>query len=48
LPELEPDVSSELDIAQTSQPQELPDPDGDRYEIRLRGLLSAVEALEEG
>ena len=57
LRELELDVRIELAMAQTSQPEEerdeeptgerLPDPAAQRYEIRLRTLLGAVEAVEE-
>jgi hypothetical protein len=58
LHELELHVSTELTLAQTRQPEEetagvpvdeqLPDPDAQRYEVRLRSLLGAVEALEHG
>jgi len=47
----------ELITAETSQPAEqadglpdgerLPDPDAQRYEVGLRGLLGAVEVLED-
>lgn len=58
LRELELNVRTELAIAQTS-PREiggdgvptidwLLDPDAQRYEIGLRTLLGAVEALEDG
>jgi hypothetical protein len=57
--ELELNVSTELTLAETSQPEEeavrvpvdewLFDPaDAQRYEIGLHSLLGAVEALEEG
>jgi len=55
--ELEIDVRTELTIAETSQPEEeadgvpdigmLLDPDAERYEVALRSLLGAVEAVEE-
>ena len=57
LRELELDVRTELTLAETSQQEEavdapidewLPDTDAERYEIRLRALLGAVEALEDG
>jgi hypothetical protein len=57
LHELELTVETELTVAETSQPEEtgaasigewLPDPDAERYEVRLRALLGAVEALEDG
>jgi hypothetical protein len=58
LDELEITVSTELTVATTSQPQGqadgvstaewLPDPDAERYEVALRTLLGAVEALEDG
>ncbi|HEY2241594.1 MAG TPA: hypothetical protein VGI21_22515 [Streptosporangiaceae bacterium] len=57
LHELEITVETELTVAQTS-PREpagdaaigewIPDPDAERYEVRLRALLGAVEALEDG
>ena len=57
--ELELNVSTELTLAETGQPEEeaagvpldewLFDPaDAQRYEIGLHNLLGAVEALEEG
>ena len=55
--ELEVMVKTELTVAETSPPGPvsdaaagdwLPDPDAERYEVRLRALLGAVEALEEG
>jgi hypothetical protein len=57
--ELEVDVRAELTLAETGQPYEeaarvpidewLSDPaDDQRYEINLRSLLGAVEALEDG
>ena len=55
--ELELDVRTELIVAETSQQEEavdapldewLPDTDAERYEVRLRTLLGAVEALEDG
>ena len=58
LHELELDVRTELTLAETSQPEEeadgvptvewLPDPDAQRYEVSLRNLLGAIEALEDG
>ena len=58
LQELEVMVSTELTVAETCDPEAepdgvpgvdwLPDPDAERYEIRLRNLLGAVEALEDG
>ena len=59
LHELELDVSTELTLAQASQPEEeavrvpveewLSDPaDAQRYDVGLRALLGAVEALEGG
>jgi hypothetical protein len=56
---LELDVRTELTLVETSQPEEeavgepigewLSDPaDDQRYEIGLRTLLGAVEALEDG
>jgi len=59
LHELELNVSTELTQAKTGQPEEeavgvpidewLLDPaDAQRYEIGLRNLLGAVEALEDG
>ena len=59
LHELELDVRAELTLAETSPPEEeaasvpigewLSDPvDDQRYEINLRSLLGAVEALEDG
>ena len=55
--ELELTVRAELTLAETSQPEEQadgvpgderpPDPDVQRYEIALRTLLGAVEALED-
>ena len=59
LHELELDVRTELTLAETSQPEEeafsepigewLTDPaDTQRYEVGLRTLASAVEALEDG
>jgi hypothetical protein len=59
LHELELNVSTELTLAETSQPEEeavrvsvdewLTDPeDAQRYEIGLHNLLGAVEALENG
>jgi hypothetical protein len=56
--ELELNVSTELTLAESGQPEEaagvpldewLFDPaDAQRYEIGLHNLLGAVEALEEG
>jgi len=59
LHELELDVRAELTLAETGQPEEeaaglpidewLSDPvDDQRYEVNLRSLLGAVEALEDG
>jgi len=59
LHELELNVRTELTRAETSQPEEeadlipidewLVDPvDAQRYEVGLRNLLGAVEALEDG
>ena len=58
LHELELNVRTELTLAETSQPEEeadglptvewLLDPDAQRYEVALRSLLGAVEALEDG
>ena len=57
LSELELNVRTELTLAETSQPEIeadiqtvewLLDPDAQRYEIGLRALLGAVEAVEEG
>lgn len=58
LHELELNVRMELTLAETNQREEgsddeptgerLPNPAAQRYEIRLRTLLGAVEALEEG
>ena len=55
--ELELNVRTELTLAETSRPEIeadiqtvewLLDPDAQRYEIGLRALLGAVEAVEEG
>lgn len=55
--ELELNVRTELTLAGTSQPEIeadiqtvewLLDPDAQRYEIGLRALLGAVEAMEDG
>jgi hypothetical protein len=58
LHELEVNVSTELTLARTRQPEtetrvagepveeQVPDPDAQRYEVRLRSLLGAVEALQ--
>jgi hypothetical protein len=55
--ELELTVRAELNVAETSQPEEQADgapddewpldPDVQRYEVTLRALLGAVEALED-
>jgi hypothetical protein len=55
--ELELSVRTELTLAETSQPEEQADgvpgdewpldPDVQRYEVNLRTLLGAVEALED-
>ena len=57
LHEIEVEVRAELTIAETSQPEEeadgepdlmmLLDPDAERYEVSLRTLLGAVEAVED-
>ncbi|MEV6878697.1 hypothetical protein [Amycolatopsis sp. NPDC051128] len=54
---LEIEVEAELDIAESSHPEDAArtpvtewqfDPtDAERYEVNLRGLLGAVEAVEE-
>jgi hypothetical protein len=56
--ELELVVRTELTLAETSQPEAavegvptaepVPDPDALRYEVDLRLLLDAVEALQDG
>jgi hypothetical protein len=50
--ELELTVETELTVAESSPLEAtgdwLPDPDGERYEVRLRALLGAVKALEDG
>ena len=57
LHELEITVREELTLAETGQPEEradvpitewLPDTEEQRYEVNLRNLLGAVEALEDG
>ncbi|MGO9779262.1 MAG: hypothetical protein ACLPKE_20195 [Streptosporangiaceae bacterium] len=58
LHELELTVSTELTMAQTSSAEDeaagvpigeqLLDPDAERYEVRLRSLLGAVQAAERG
>ena len=57
LHELELSIRTELTLAETSQPEEqadvpitewLPDTEGQRYEVSLRSLLGAVEAMEDG
>jgi hypothetical protein len=58
LHDLELDVRMELTLAEISQPEqdadgapaaeELPDPDAERYEVALRTLLGAIEAVEDG
>jgi hypothetical protein len=58
LHELEVTVQTELTVADTGPAPEAasgapasewpPDPDAERYEVRLRALLGAVEALEDG
>jgi hypothetical protein len=58
LHELELSVRTELTLAETSPPEAeadgvptvewLLDPDAQRYEVGLRTLLGAVEAIEEG
>ena len=56
LHELEVTVETELTVAETSPPEAtdgtsigewLPDPDAERYEVRLRALLGAVQAMED-
>jgi hypothetical protein len=54
LEQLETTVRAELILAETSQPEQeadddgqVPDPDAERYEIALGALLGAVESLEE-
>ena len=57
LHELELTVRAELTLAETSQPAEQadgmpgdewpPDPDVQRYEVNLRGILGAIKALED-
>jgi hypothetical protein len=56
LPELELDVRTELTLAESRPPAEEADaladewmlhPDAQRYEVRLRTLLGAVEAVED-
>ena len=58
LHELELDVRTELSQAESGRPeqdtggapaaQELLDPDAERYEVSLRTLLGAIEAMEDG
>ena len=58
LHDLELDVRMELTLAVTSQTEqeadgapaleELLDPDAERYEVALRTLLGAIEAVEDG
>jgi hypothetical protein len=58
LSELELNVRTELTLAETSQPEleaggvltveSLLDEDAQRYEVGLRSLLGAVEAVEDG
>jgi len=58
LHELELNIRMELTLALASQPEqeadgapaveELLDPDAERYEVALRTLLGAVEAMEDG
>jgi len=56
LRELELDVRTELTLAESGQQEAaaapidewLPDTETERYEIRLRTLLGAVEAMEDG
>ena len=57
LHELEISIRTELTLAETSQPEEqadvpitewLPDTEEQRYEVGLRNLLGAVEAVEDG
>ena len=50
--ELELEVKTELTQAETGQPEQdtggLFDPDAERYEVSLRTLLGAIEAMEDG
>ena len=57
LHELELSIRTDLTLAETSQPEEpadvpitewLPDTEEQRYEVSLRNLLGAVEAMEDG
>jgi hypothetical protein len=57
LTELERTVRSELAMAESGPPagetsggtaEQVPDPDAEFYEIRLRSLLGAVRATEDG
>ncbi|HEX6359576.1 hypothetical protein [Actinophytocola sp.] len=55
---LEVEVEAELTITESSHPEEVADlpisewqfdaTDAERYEVGLRGLLGAVEAMEDG
>lgn len=55
---LEFDVKTELTLAEIGHGQQevddilasegLRDPDAERYEVRLRSILGAIEALEDG
>ena len=56
LHELELDIRTDLTLAETSQPEQQgdipvtewqPDTEGQRYEVSLRNLLGAVEAMED-
>jgi len=56
LHELELSIRTDLTLAETSQPEEpadvpitewLPDTEEQRYEVSLRNLLGAVEAMED-
>ena len=57
LHELELDIRTDLTLAEASQPEERadvpitewqPDTQEQRYEVSLRNLLGAVEAMEDG
>lgn len=58
LHELELHIRMELTLAETGQPEQgtgdaptaegLFDPDAERYEVNLRTLLGAIEAVEDG
>jgi len=57
LHELELSIRTDLTLAEASQPEQradvpitewLPDTEEQRYEVNLRNLLGAVEAMEDG